>query len=231
MNTNFKEWMLKKESTNTTGFYTPGSGGQPTHSSQMGYAMNQPQSSQQMPSVPNGSVPWQVSFFQNWYNSNRGNWSDVMKAAQSDPNVKSFLAQVAKTLSQDGFGSQQPTINAYGDEEFDIEQPTRMGQFADQLENMVRKVVPNHGNRHRDPSHNPPQGARPASTISATGQSPEQGDMTQSHQGLTSMHSQLQDMQSKVQDHGTSQLIGVVRTLMLRIDDIERRLGSVTPAA
>lgn len=228
MKTGFKEWMLKKEaSMDTTGMYTPVSGPAPvSNSSQMGFTVNQ----QPQQPAANPNIPWQMSFFQRWYDFHRGSWNDVVKAAKSDPNVRAFMGQMAKSLVQDGpFNPQQPKQPGtyFDDDEFDTEKPTKMGQLADQLENMVRKIIPTHGHRQRDPSNYPPQGARPAMNqggpSSAMGRSP---------QGLTPMHSQLQDMQSRVQDQNTSQLIDVVRTLMLRIDDIERRIGgNVTTAA
>ncbi len=212
MKTCFKEWLLKRESgsMDATSAYSTYS---PTNtSSQNSFQIN----------TPKANVPWQMNSFKNWYDSNRGSWNDVAQAAQTDPQVKSFMANLARQLMT---GPYQTGPETDEDGNFDAEAPTKMGTLADQLENMVKRVNPQHGRsrgHHTLPSSgvNVSQRRTPPTT-----QRPSKGPSVNSQ-----AWSQLQDIQSGQEQ---TQLMDVVRTLMLRIDDIERRLASqsVTTAA
>lgn len=214
MKTDFKDWLQLRESgsMSTTGIYTPQSGLQsPMGSSQMSYQTQTPPS---MP-VQQSNIPWQMNYFKNWYNSNRGNWSDVAKAAQTDPNVKAFLSRIANSLVRDGMHYPKDNSSKLMDDEFDTTAATKMGDFGDELEKMIRSQISDHGKNQSQPTLQPMK----QPTLPRINQHSSAGAMSQ----LAHMNSQP--------DADTSQLVDTVRSLMLRMDDIERRLHAVTKVA
>lgn len=138
MKLTFKEWLNEGPADMTASHI--GGAVYPDTSSNLGYSTN--------PSVSDRTLPWQMNLFKNWYNGNRGNWADVEKAAQANPAIRTFLKTAAAKL----VNAPKPTMqrNPYGDEsgEFDTEAPTLTGTIADQLEKMVKQVVPTHGKEH-----------------------------------------------------------------------------------
>lgn len=224
MRTGFRNWMLVKEegSMHTTGMYTPQGGSMAGSPSQQGFQMNTPQSAPQSTSQPASNIPWQMNNFKNWYNGNRGSWNDVVKAAQTNPQVRTFMTQLSKELVTGPFQA-GPAMDDDGG--FDTETSTKLGTLADRLEAMVKQVIPQHGDNQYDPIS--PMQRRQAQGVPSSSRGPNAKTRSDSPS-----LSQLKDMQSRVQsDPDKTQLISVVRTLMLRIDDIERRLQTITPAA
>jgi hypothetical protein len=181
----FKEWLNE--------------GGNDVTVSNIGPAANVPSSQMNFSVQPpvGNTLPWQMNQFKNWYNSNRGNWSDVDMAAQKNPAIKAFLKQAAYKL----INAPKPTTmskNPYDDHgEFDLEAPTVTGTVADELEQMVKQIVPTHGQKQnwQVPStykNKQPSAANPLSNY----QSPD----TEVMGAIKNISTRQDQLEKKVQD-------------------------------
>jgi hypothetical protein len=166
---------------------------------------------------------WAFNMFKNWYAQNWGRWDDVERAAQTNPQVKSVLQGIARTLEKDGIGKGSPVTQGLdGQDEFDIEAPSLMEKLAKQLQQYVKPANSNGGMSQKPNSMvtraatgNPTWSSSMPSTQKATPapQSPTYGRQTQNAQ-------QGQATPSLDQ----TQILPLLQKMMDRIERIEQHL-------
>lgn len=135
----FVEWLEANANQTTMGVNT---------SSDMPYDSGSQASFQYDPRYPvkNPGDHWAFRMFKNFYANGWGSWGEVEQAAARNPQIGALMNKIQQTLETQGLGSNQPQVGIDGEQEFDIDKPSLMQQFATQLRRSVQAVMPNHGN-------------------------------------------------------------------------------------